>query len=143
MLVVQGRSLGSKEPLFPDVSVPLPPAVEHGSSGLTLRELLACIVRNEVAAFDTRQTERSVLRALTARELAAGVARGKIASGESDVPRVAVDRDLAVAAAWQAFEDGLFLVFLDGVEQKVLDAQVWPKADSRLLFVRLALLAGG
>lgn len=143
MLVVQGRSLGRTEPLFPDVSVPLPPDVERGSSGITLRALLACVVRNEVAAFDARQQERSVLRALTGKELAAGLARGKVASGESDVPRVAVDPDAAVATAWQAFEDGLFLVFLDGVEQKQLDAQVWPKAESRLLFVRLALLAGG
>ncbi|MBK7877050.1 MAG: hypothetical protein IPJ77_15105 [Planctomycetes bacterium] len=143
MLVVQGRSLGRKEPLFPDVSVPLPPDVERGSSGITLRALLARVVQNEVAAFDARQAERSVLRALTGKELAAGVARGKVAAGESDVPRVIVEPDAAVATACQAFEDGLFLVFLDGVEQKALDAQVWPKAESRLLLVRLALLAGG
>ena len=143
MLVVQGRSLGRKEPLFADFSVALPPEVEQGSSGVTLRALIARIVEHEVASFGRRQEERAVLRVLTERELRDAAVRGKITLGESDVPPAAVDAGNAVATAWQAFEDGLYLAFLDGVEQKQLDAQVYPRAESRLTFVRLTLLAGG
>jgi hypothetical protein len=143
MLAIQGRALGRKEPLFPEFSLPLPPECERGGAGVRLRDLIAMVVRHEVDAFDARQSERNVLRALTARQIQAGVHLGKITMGESEVPHVAVDVDSAVATAWQAFEDGLFLVFLDGVEQKKLDAQVHPTPDSRLMFARLAMLAGG
>jgi hypothetical protein len=143
MLVIEGRSVGRREPLFADFSVALPPAVDRGSNGITLRELLAQLVRHEVAAFDKRQSDRSVLRVLTEREIGAAQRTGKIAMGESEVPRAKVDVDTSTAVAWQAFEDGIYLVLLDGVEQKELDRQVFPKDDSRLTLVRLTLLAGG
>jgi hypothetical protein len=43
----------------------------------------------------------------------------------------------------QAFEDGLYLVVLDGQEQRSLDAQLFLQPDSRVAFVRLTMLAGG
>lgn len=143
MLVIEGRAVGRREPLFSDFSVDLPPTVDRGSSGITLRQLLAKVVEHEVAAFDRRQTERSALRVLTEREITAAQRTGKISMGESEVPRTAVDVDTATAVAWQAFEDGIYLVLLDGIEQKELDRQVFPKDDSRLTLVRLTLLAGG
>jgi len=53
-----------------------------------------------------------------------------------------VDEEQAVGAALQAFEDGLYLVVLDGAEQRDLDKQVFLHADSRITFVRLAMLSG-
>jgi hypothetical protein len=143
MVVVSARSLGKREPLFEDFTVALPPEVERGASGITLRALIGRVVRREVDAFHARQSQRAVLRVLTEREVAEAARRGKVAVGESAVPQVAVDPEVAAATACQAFEDGLYLAFLDGVEQKDLDREVWPKPDSQLLFVRLALLAGG
>ncbi|MBK7644851.1 MAG: hypothetical protein IPJ19_17720 [Planctomycetes bacterium] len=142
MLAIQGRALNKKEPLFPEFTIQLPPEVERGASGITLRALLADIVRNEVEAFDKRQSERRFLRTLTERQIQAAAQKGRITMGESEVPRVAVDTDVSIATACQAFEDGLFLVFLDEVEHKQLDAQVFPKPDSCLMFVRLSLLVG-
>ena len=40
-------------------------------------------------------------------------------------------------------EDGLYLVVVDGVEQRSLDSQVFVNPDSRVTFVRLVMLAGG
>jgi len=54
-----------------------------------------------------------------------------------------VDEEAAVAAALQAFQDGLYLVILDGEEQKELERPVRLRAESRLTFLRLTLLAGG
>ena len=53
-----------------------------------------------------------------------------------------VDPDEAVATALQAFLDGLYLVFIDDVEQRDLDAQVFLTPESKLTFLRLTFLAG-
>jgi hypothetical protein len=42
----------------------------------------------------------------------------------------------------QGFEDGLYLVILDGEEQRDLDRQVYVTAESRMVFLRLTFLAG-
>ena len=95
------------------------------------------------AAFQERQTERQVFRALTARQIEAGVERGKIESGGSEVPVQQVDEEQSVAVACQAFEDGLFLVVIDETDYEELDQPVFLQPDSRVTFVRLTLLAGG
>lgn len=50
--------------------------------------------------------------------------------------------DAAIAAALAGFEDGLYLVVLDGREQRDLDARVVLTQQSRLVFLRLTFLAG-
>jgi hypothetical protein len=143
MLTISGKALGKKKPLFDDFSVPFPPDLDPGEGGsLTLRDILSRIVRGEVQAFKTRQEERRLLRALTSSDIEKGAERGKIEMGGSDLAQK-VDEEEAIGAALQAFEDGLYLVVVDGAEQKSLDAQVWLKPDSRIAFVRLVMLAGG
>jgi hypothetical protein len=137
MLLVQGKALGRKKPLFDDFSVP-PPATGH----LTLRSLLGYVVRQEVAKFKTRQAERRLLRVLTERQIEEGLAKGKVDSGGSTLDQN-VDVDAAVAAAIEAFQDGLYLVVLDEAELKDLDAPISLTEASRLTFIRLSLLAGG
>lgn len=48
----------------------------------------------------------------------------------------------AIGTALRAFEDGLYLVILDGKEQRDLDEQVFPGPDSHVTFLRLVMLAG-
>lgn len=141
-LTISGKALGSRKPLFADWSIPFPPQWQ-GEGGLTLRDLIARVVRSEVEAFRERQQERQVFRALTAREIAAGAERGKIEMGGSEVGAQPVDEDEAVAAACQAFEDGLYLVVIDGEEQREIDCEIHVRPESRVAFVRLTLLAGG
>jgi hypothetical protein len=141
MLTVSGKTIGRKKPLFDDFSVP-PPEDSH-DGGSTLRDLIESIVQHEVAAFQQRQTDHQLIRALTAREIDAGVEAGKIDSGGSEVEPQHVDEADAVATALQAFEDGMYLVVIDGQEQRALDRPVYLQPDSRLTFVRLTLLAGG
>ena len=143
-MTVSGKALGRRKPLFEDFSVPLPPSGEGpgGDGGLTLRDLIARIVAHEVRAFHERRERQRFVRALSAREIDAGVERGKVDAGGRDEESPAVDPDEAVAVALRGFEDGLYLVVLDGDELRDLDAQVYPKPDSRITFVRLVLLAG-
>lgn len=143
MIVVSGKTLGRKKPLFEGFSVPLPPETqEHGGEGgLTLRELIERIVRHEVGAFHDRQEGRKFVQALSVRQIEESAARGKVDMGGRRLDQH-VDEDDAVAVALQGFEDGLYLVVLDDQEQRDLDAQIYLRPDSRVTFVRLVFLAG-
>ena len=61
MLTIKGKALGRRRPLFADFSVP-PPTDVVGQGDCTLRDLIECVVRHEVAAFRERQYERQFVR---------------------------------------------------------------------------------
>jgi hypothetical protein len=137
VLTIQARATGRRRPLVPDRELP-----SDGWGAQTLRELIERVVRDEVAAFEERRAERGLLRVLTERDLAEGAERGRIVSGgQPRGPRA--DPDAAVGVALQAFEDGVYLVLVDGEQQRDLDAQVFVGPDSTLTFLRLVALAGG
>lgn len=142
MITIAGKALGQRRPLFEDWSIPFPPDLRGEGDELTVRDLIARVVRSEVASFRERQEERKLARVLSAGQIADAAARGKVDMGGRDLGQ-SVDDDQAVAAALQAFEDGLYLVVLDGLELRDLDRRVFLNPDSRLTFIRLALLAGG
>jgi hypothetical protein len=142
MLTISGKALGRKKPLFADWSIPFPPDVGKGGDHITLRDLIIRIVRGEVEAFKKRQNQRRLVHALTAREIDESAAKGKVDMGGQDLEQ-SVNEDTAIGAALQAFEDGLYLVILDGEEQRELDREVYLQPDSRITFVRLVMLAGG
>jgi hypothetical protein len=140
VLTISARALGKRTPLVPDWGLPWPPEEGSGQS-LTLRDLITCIVHNEVRGFEKRQEKHKLVRILTEREIESGLEKGRVDSGGYD-RRQEVDPDEAVGTALQAFEDGLYLVFLDEEEQRDLDKQVFLRPDSKLTFIRLSMLAG-
>ena len=141
-MLIETRILGKRARALDRWSVPPPPLLGgDGDGGLTLRELITRVVRAEVRAFERREQARRLVRVLSNTEIADAAARGKVDPGGR--PKTGpVDEDGAIGAALQGFEDGLYLVILDGVEQRSLDAQVYPKTDSQLVFLRLTFLAG-
>jgi hypothetical protein len=141
MISISGKTLGKKKPLFADWSIPFPPDLGDGGS-LTLRDLLDRVVRAQVQAFKERQQQQLLVRALTAKDIEAGAVKGKVDMDGRDLEQN-VDPEDAVGTALQAFEDGLYLVILDGQEQRSLDQEVRLQPDSLIAFVRLAMLAGG
>ena len=143
MVFAEARALGRCRALIPEWSVPI--GIDDdggGDDGLTLRQLIERIVRAEVRAFTQRQEARTFVRVLSEREIEDGRARGRIDPGDSDLGQD-VDVEQAIGTALQAFEDGLYMVLLDGREQRDLDAQVFVTEASRVVFLRLAFLAGG
>lgn len=140
-LLISGRSLGRRrQKLFDDFSIPFLPEMGDGGS-LTLRELIARIVAGEIDAFLHRQEERRLTRVLSRDQLERAASIGKIDFGGNDAD-ASVDLAAAIQAAHQAFEDGLYLVVIDDIEQRDLDAQVYLRPDSRITFIRLTFLAG-
>jgi hypothetical protein len=141
-LAIDARLLGQKRPLLADWAVTLPLDLTGQEDWLPLRDLLTQVVLAEVAAFQQRQEERRLARILGPDQIAAGLTAGKVDLGESDLQQ-AVDLDAAVATALQAFEDGLYFVFIEGEQISRLDEQVWLHPEMHLSFVRLVALAGG
>jgi hypothetical protein len=143
MMTVQGRALGARRPLFADWSIPLPPELSgDGGDAPTLRRLIEAVVRREVEAFRTRAQARRLDRVLSREDISRGVSKGRVDPGGRDVP-ADVDDEAAVHAAIQAFEDGLYLVIIDGHEHRDLNARIALGPDSTVTFLRLTLLAGG
>ena len=142
MLQVDLKVVGRKPIALPGLSLPLPPQRVEGSEPFTLRELITRIVCTEIQAFRERQEERKLLRALSRHEIADSVEKGKVEMGSRDLHQE-VDEANAVGTAIQAFEDGLYLVIIDGEEQRELDRELHLRPDSRVTFLRLAMLAGG
>ncbi|MEX0654405.1 MAG: hypothetical protein WD151_09825 [Phycisphaeraceae bacterium] len=141
-LSISMRTLGRRGRLLDDWSVPLPPEPGDAGEPLTLRQLITRVVLETVEAFRKRQADQRFVRALTERQIAAQAQRGKIDAGGRDLDQSVTD-EAAVGAALQAFEDGLYLVLIDGVEHRDLDAEVHVKPDSQVTFLRLVMLAGG
>jgi len=140
-LTISTRSLGRRKPLLDDFAVPPPPTDGAESDDYRLRHLIEHVVRRQIDAFRKRQNDMCFDRVLTARQIDAGAARGKVdpaAKGRAQT----IDEEDAVATAMIAFEDGLYLVLVDGVEHHDLDERVALRPDSRLVFLRLAFLAG-
>jgi hypothetical protein len=141
-MFIETRFVGRQSRPLDRWAVPTPPLSDGtDGGGLTLRDLIARVVRAEVAAFERREQVRRLLRVLSEPEIAGGAAWGKVDPG-GHAPTGPADPDAAVGAALQGFEDGLYLVILDGVEQRDLDGQVYLTAESRLVFLRLTFLAG-
>jgi hypothetical protein len=148
VITVEAKVMGQRAPVVSGWRIPLlePPSADRDNGeAMRLRDLLAHVVRQEVQAFRQRQEERRLARVLSPREIESAAASGKVAMGgprELQATQELSD-EAAIETALQAFEDGLYFVFLDGVQQHDLEAAVWPRPDSTLTFIRLVALAGG
>lgn len=139
-LLVSTRVLGKRKPLLDDFGVPPPPAAPGGDD-LRLRDVIEHVVRHEVRGFKQRQQARRLDRVLSDAQITEAATRGKVNPAGKDFKQE-VDVEVAVGAALQAFEDGLYLVIIDEVERRSLDETVRLSEDSRLTFIRLTFLAG-
>ncbi len=147
---VEARGIGQRTPLHVPWQVPLPPSLLHSpveaSSPFRLRDLIEHIVRNELYLFRLRQEEHRLLHVLSPQAISAAAATGKIAMGYPDELRRntgEIDDETAVITALQAFEDGLYFVFLDGQQQHTLDTTVELSSTSTVTFIPLVALVGG
>ena len=141
-LIVEAKVVGQKRPRFTDWRVELPPLDENRGNHLKLRDLITSIVIKEVEAFRLRQEERKLARVMSRQQIEQGASGGKVDPGERDLQQE-VNVDEAIAVALQAFEDGLYFVFIDDVQQTHLDSEIFLKTNSKVMFLRLTALVGG
>ncbi len=141
-IMVEGKVVGQKRSLFTDWRIELPPPNENEGDHLRLRDLITSIVMKEVEAFQLRREERKLAQVMSRQEIERSAVTGKADPGERDLQQQ-VNVDEAVGVALQAFEDGLYFVFVDDVQQTSLDSEVYLKTNSKVLFLRLTALVGG
>jgi hypothetical protein len=118
-----------------DLALALPPGP------VTARQIVEAAVAAEVAAYQARAEEASLVRVLTDEALLDDLDRGAVRMG--DVASAGpVDVAAAVETALRAFDDGIFKVFVGDTE--VEGAVPVDLADgAAVLFLRLVPLAGG
>jgi hypothetical protein len=144
-LIIEAKVLGQKKPLFNNWVVALPPGPSQppmGEDRMRLRDLITKVVQEEVSAFQQRQAERRLARIMTKGEIEQALVKGKVDLGEHDLKQK-VDPHVAVETALQAFEDGLYYVFIEGEQVQSLDSEVVLQPTTHVTFIRLVALAGG
>jgi hypothetical protein len=104
-------------------------------------QIIEAAVRAEIAAYQARTEEATLVRVLTVASLADAQERGAVRGGDGP-PAAPVDIPAAVETARQAFDDGIFKIFVGDDEIAGRDER-WLADGATLLFLRLVPLAGG
>lgn len=107
----------------------------------TLSDLINACVAAEVARFNASREESKLLPFLSPAEIQKQSEAGKVAFGDV-ANRDKADPDQATAVALQAWQDGLFIVFIDDDEIKTLDQELPIAEGSVITFMRLTFLTG-
>lgn len=127
------RRLGKRRVRTLDYALPARPA--------TLRALIAACVRVEVDRYNIGQLDAEVLPYLLPADIGAQAPTGKVTTGEVAEPGFA-EAETAIERAVLAWEDGLFVVFVDGGEVRELDGPLELTGESEVAFLRMTFLAG-
>ncbi len=102
----------------------------------TLKELITNLVNIEIDKY-----EQEELKITSQEDLDQMIINGKVSFGfkyrETDI-----DRANAVSVALQAFEDGLYVVFLNNSELKSLNDKLILNENDSISLVRLTMLTG-
>jgi hypothetical protein len=138
-LTIEGKQLGKSRDLFESYTLPAP----ETDGAITLRDLIAHVVRCEVTLFNERAERRKLVQTLTRKQIDLGAEAGRIVSGGREEDENTADADASIEVALLAFTDGLFFVFVDDEQRETLDDTINIGQDTRLTFLRLVALAGG
>ncbi len=133
------KMLGKKRPILENLQIQLP---DEFNGSATLSQLIEIIVRQQVANFNQNREGDNLLRYLDSSQMQAMKKSGKIGFGEVYNTKTA-DVEKAVQDALQAFEDGLYFVFIDNEKIEKLGDKVDLKPNAKILFLRLVALTGG
>jgi hypothetical protein len=110
--------------------------IEIAQEMLTVRELIARRVHNEVAAYNARQT---------------GTFQGLVQPTESERelngyrlrPAKLIDAEQQVYRALEAFQQNAFFLLVNDRQAESLEEEVWLGAGATASFVKLTPLVGG
>lgn len=145
MITLNAKNFGTKKRIVPPRSIPVPDMMENQGKPLTLRDLITHIVKYEVKAFQDRQEDNKMLRVLTESEISDGEKSGRIVMGgrQEEQEEIHVDENEAAGIAIQAFEDGLYFVFIGETQIEEIDETIHLEDNSEITFLRLVALSGG
>lgn len=112
---------------------------ESSSEPFRVRHLIAKLVAETVRDFHHRENARP-FEILTHEKIEVAVAKGKIGIARDE--KQSVDVENAIGQALQAFEDGLYLLFVDEHEKRDLEEIVRLQPETQVTIIRLTALSG-
>lgn len=115
--------------------------VELQGSVETLDDLIRQMVRHEVKRFNEEQGSPTIIPFLTPSQLDQKSENGKVSFGDLYNGEKAIEEE-SVENALLAFQDGMFVVFVDDCEIKSLEERLSLTAQSEVVFMRLTFLTG-
>ena len=110
--------------------------VEINQEMLTVRELIAQRVHNEVAAYNARQTG-------TFQGLVQPTESERVLNGYRLRPTKLIDAEQQTYRALEAFQNNGFFLLVNDRQVESLDEEVWLGAGATASFVKLTPLVGG
>lgn len=131
------KQLGKKHPIIKQEYL----EIESLEIPTTLRLLLKAIVKQQVQAYNDRKESPKILNVLNTGQLKAASQEGKITFGDSENTTLAIE-NTATETALQAFEDGLFAIFLGEEQIESLEEVLTFDETTIFSFIRLTFLAG-
>lgn len=132
---VQMKSAGKRRPVLEKREYEL-----HGDIS-TLKDIILAVVNTEVSAYNAKGVNAAVTQFLTEPEIEDVALQGKIGFGKIYSDKKA-DEAKAREVALQAFEDGLFRVFINDIECTRIDAPSGLCEGDTLTFIRFTFLSG-
>lgn len=107
----------------------------------TVAELITAIVCRQVEEYNDRLEQSELLNCLSDEQVRQKATVGKVEFGEL-YNRVPAQAEEAVRTALQAFEDGIFRLFINEIGVDGLQTPLSLQEGDTLTFIRLTLLTG-
>ncbi len=107
----------------------------------TVRDLIKETVKINISEYNKRQESSELLKVLTKSEIEDKSTTGKIGFGRIYGERKPDIAD-AIKTAIECFEDGMFVVFVDGEQVSQTDETILLHDGSEITFVRMTMLSG-
>lgn len=136
-ITVKAKQAGRKHALIENKKI----KIEDIGAKPSLEILLKAVVKQQVAEFNDKPAEKNLLPFLSKDEIEKSAEIGKVGFG-SVYNENKADLTVAQETALQAFEDGLFAVFVNDEEIQKLGETVELNDKTVVTFIRLTFLAG-
>lgn len=107
----------------------------------TLEDLIIQLVTHNVNSFNKEIETNKILSFLSPSEIQNQSITGKIGFGEIE-NKTKANIKSSIENALQAFEDGIFVVFIDDDEVKTIKEPLAIKESSSITFIRMTFLTG-
>ncbi|PWV56087.1 hypothetical protein [Chitinophaga sp. S165] len=137
-LIINVKQAGRKQALLERQMI----EIDDIGNQPSLHNLITAVVKQQVITYNSKPFEKNLLPFLTDEQIADKASAGKIGFG-SIYNEQKADVVKAQETALQAFEDGMYAVFADDEELKLLSGQLNLSPDTVITFIRLTFLAGG
>ena len=134
---VQIKELGKRKPKLKKQKIQIP-TLETTTS---LKTFIHLLVEQQLQAFDDRKKKESIIPFLDNGQIQEQMQHGKV-SFSASYNAETVTLSTAQATATQAFEDGLYAIFIDDNQKENLDAHCSVQENSIVTFIRLTFLSG-